>query len=697
MADFDIPATEQQAQERVQQLSALLHRYNYEYYVLAEPSVPDFEYDRLFAELSAIEEAWPQLRLATSPTQRVGGQVRADLGKVRHAVPMLSIHTETDASDAGAFAFDARVRNALELSDEDGLVTYDCELKFDGLAVNLRYEHGRLVSAQTRGDGAVGEDVTANAKTIGSIPLVLLDKSAPEVLEVRGEVIMHKADFERLNARQLASGQKCFVNPRNAASGALRQLDSRITAQRVLHFYAYGLGEVSEAFAPSMTEMFARLRALGFPVAQMRRTVTGPQALADFHNAVAAERESLPFEIDGVVYKVDDFALQQRMGFVAREPRWACAHKYPPQEAFSRVLAIDVQVGRTGRVTPVARLQPVFVGGVTVSNATLHNEDHIAQLGLMVGDTVVVRRAGDVIPEVVRVVADKRPANAQSFVMPATCPVCGSAIVRDLEEKDARCTGGLVCPAQVKLAIVHFASRRAMGIDGMGEKMVDVLVDKGLVHRPSDLYALSAQALQGLDRMGAKSAANLLAAIAASKKTTLARFVFALGIAHVGEATARDLAAHFGSLQALAGASAQELLQVNDVGEVIAESVCAFFAQPHNREELQALQQAGVHWENLTRSSASDSAAAGKTFVLTGTLAQMTRDQAKDRILAAGGKVSGSVSKKTDFVVAGAAAGSKLDKARALGVTVIDEVQLMAMLGTEKEPESEENETPTLF
>ena len=675
----------QEAQNRARELAELLHRYNYEYYVLDTPSVPDSEYDRLFRELSALEETYPALKTPTSPTQRVGGEVRSDLGKVTHAVPMLSIHTETDFSDEGAFAFDQRVRNALGLTPTDAPVTYDCELKFDGLAVNLRYEKSVLVSAQTRGDGTVGEDVTANVKTIRSIPLVITAGDVPDVLEVRGEVIMHKDDFAKINARQIELGAKTFVNPRNAAAGSLRQLDSRITAMRPLHFYAYGLGEVSgPRFSDTMTALFNRLKALGFPVASMRRTVQGPRALAQFHNDVAEIRETLPFEIDGVVYKVDSLDLQQALGFVAREPRWACAHKYPPQEALSTVLDIDVQVGRTGRMTPVARLSPVFVGGVTVSNATLHNEDHIRELGLMIGDTVVVRRAGDVIPEIVRVLPEKRPDTARNFVMPKVCPVCGSAVVRDEEEKDSRCTGGLVCPAQMKLSLVHFASRRAMGIDGMGEKMVDVLVDKGLVKRASDLYRLTVDDLQNIDRMGVKSATNLVEAIAKSKQTTLARFIFALGIRHVGEATGRDLALHFKTLDALRTADVEALLNVNDVGEVLAESISAFFAEEHNEDEIKALLDAGIVWSEDTTSTTNE-AVVGKTFVLTGTLPTLSRDAAKDKILAAGGKVSGSVSKKTDYVVAGEAAGSKLEKAQTLGVKIINEEELLGLLNSAQE------------
>jgi len=679
-------------------LAAQIRQWDHEYYVLDAPSVPDAEYDRVFRELADLEARYPQLRDPASPTQRVGGKAREDLGKVTHRVPMLSIRTETDFSDEGALAFDARVRKALGLTDDAPPVEYDCELKFDGLAANLRYEKGVLVSAATRGDGVVGEDVTENVRTIRSVPLKL--ENAPDVLEVRGEVIMHKEDFESINKVLAARGEKRFVNPRNAAAGSLRQLDSRITASRPLHFYAYGLGECSDSgFADSMSALLERLRALGLPVAAERRTVQGPQALSEFHRHVSEIRETLPFEIDGVVYKVNDFERQRELGFVAREPRWACAHKYPPQEALSVVTAIDVQVGRTGRVTPVARLEPVFVGGVTVSNATLHNEEHIAQLGLMIGDTVVVRRAGDVIPEIVRVLPERRPADARAFVMPGHCPVCGSAVVRDDEEKDSRCTGGLVCPAQMKLSLVHFASRRAMGIDGLGEKIVDLLVDTPAVavKSPADLYALTMEQLVQIDRMGAKSAANLLHAIDESRQTTLARFVFALGIRHVGEATARDLALRFRTLEALEKAGIEELLTVNDVGEVIAESVYSFFHEPRNIAQIERLVAAGVHWEQGEGDAPRNELIAGRTFVLTGTLPTWSRDEAKDRILAAGGVVSGSVSRKTNFVVAGSAAGSKLEKAQALGVPVIDEAELRRMLGVEEDASPSEGRTGALF
>lgn len=694
MADGKIPGAKgplsEAAAEEMRRLEADLERWNREYYVEDSPSVSDAVYDQAFRRLQALEAEYPQLVSPTSPTLRVGGAPKSDMAKVTHSVPMLSIHTETDFSAEGARAFDERVRNALGLKPEDPPVEYVAELKFDGLAINLRYEKGVLVSAATRGDGIVGEDVTANARTIRTIPLKLTG-IYPEILEVRGEAIMHTEDFLALNKKQEEAGEKTFVNARNAAAGCLRQLDPSVTAKRRLHFYAYSLGEVStEAgpFAESQEGSLERLKSLGFPVADTRRICHSPEELEAFHLYVAKIRNTLPFGIDGVVYKVNRFDLQRRLGFVAREPRWACAHKYPPEEAFTKVLGIDVQVGRTGRLTPVARLEPVFVGGANVSNATLHNEDFIHELDLRVGDTVVIRRAGDVIPEIVRVMKDRRPEGTVEFEMPKTCPVCGSATIRDEEEKDTRCTGGLFCPAQMKLSILHFASRRAMGIDGVGEKLVNLLTEKGLVKTPADLYRLTAESLMPLERMGEKSAGNIITSIERSKQTTLARFIFALGIRHVGEATARDLASHFRTLEALEKATPEECLEVPDVGEVIAESITSFFAAPGNRDVIRALQESGVTWPEAKAPVASEPAdgesaseVAGKTFVLTGTLPNLSRDEASDRILAAGGRVSGSVSKKTNFVVAGEAAGSKLAKAEKLGVTVIDEAELLRMLG----------------
>lgn len=668
----------QAAAARMRALEKDLERWNYEYYVLDAPSVPDSEYDKAFRELSELEKQFPDLKSPASPTQRVGGEARSDLAKVRHAVPMLSIHTETDFEAQGAQAFDERVRKGLGLSETDDDVAYDVELKFDGLAMNLRYEKGILVSAATRGDGLVGEDVTANVKTIRTIPLHL-PEGVPDILEVRGEVIMHKADFERLNDEQRLDGLKPFVNPRNAAAGCLRQLDPKVTAKRKLSFYAYGLGEVSAAVALTHSGILDKLEKWGFPVAKERRVVKGWKALAEFHDWVKSIRQSLPFEIDGVVYKVNDLAQQNELGFISREPRWACAHKYPPEEAMTSVEDIDVQVGRTGKLTPVARLKPVFVGGVTISNATLHNEDFIAELGLKIGDTVVVRRAGDVIPEVVRVLSDRRTGKERDFVMPDHCPVCGSETFRDEEEKDTRCTGGLFCPAQRRESLVHFASRLALNIDGLGEKVIDQLLEAELIKTPADLYKLTDEKLLSLDRFGKKSAANLLAALEKSKETTLARFIYALGIRHVGESTARDLASHFRSLDKLMQADADALLQVNDVGEVIAQSIIHFFEESHNREVIGELLAEGVHWPT-PEAVAVNEKVSGKTFVLTGTLPNMGREEAKALLLAQGAKVASSVSKKTDYVVAGAEAGSKLEKAQALGVTIIDEAQMLELL-----------------
>lgn len=668
----------QAAAARMRALEKDLERWNYEYYVLDAPSVPDSEYDKAFRELSELEKQFPDLKSPASPTQRVGGEARSDLAKVRHAVPMLSIHTETDFEAQGAQAFDERVRKGLGLGETDDDVAYDVELKFDGLAMNLRYEKGILVSAATRGDGLIGEDVTANVKTIRTIPLHL-PEGVPDILEVRGEVIMHKADFERLNDEQRLDGLKPFVNPRNAAAGCLRQLDPKVTAKRKLSFYAYGLGEVSAAVALTHSGILDKLEKWGFPVAKERRVVKGWKALAEFHDWVKSIRQSLPFEIDGVVYKVNDLAQQNELGFISREPRWACAHKYPPEEAMTSVEDIDVQVGRTGKLTPVARLKPVFVCGVTISNATLHNEDFIAELGLKIGDTVVVRRAGDVIPEVVRVLSDRRTGKERDFVMPDHCPVCGSETFRDEEEKDTRCTGGLFCPAQRRESLVHFASRLALNIDGLGEKVIDQLLEAELIKTPADLYKLTDEKLLSLDRFGKKSAANLLAALEKSKETTLARFIYALGIRHVGESTARDLASHFRSLDKLMQADADALLQVNDVGEVIAQSIIHFFEESHNREVIGELLAEGVHWPT-PEAVAVNEKVSGKTFVLTGTLPNMGREEAKALLLAQGAKVASSVSKKTDYVVAGAEAGSKLEKAQALGVTIIDEAQMLELL-----------------
>ena len=668
---------------RAQALREEIARHDHAYYVLDAPVVPDAEYDRLFRELQELEAKHPGLVTPDSPTQRVGGARRGDLPAVRHAVPMLSIHSETDSGPGGATAFDARIRRRLGLGEADPPVQYAAELKFDGIAISLRYDGGVLARAATRGDGETGEDVTPNLRTIRSVPLRLKAAAPPAVLEVRGEVFMRRDAFERLNERQRAAGEKVFVNPRNAAAGFVRQLDPAVTASRPLSFFAYGVGEVAGWELPDRhSEVLDALAGFGVPVAAERAVVRGACGLLEFHERVGVERDRLPFDIDGVVYKVDSLALQRRLGYVTREPAWAVAHKFPAQEELTRVLDIEVQVGRTGRLTPVARLAPVFVGGVTVSNATLHNEDFVHALDLRVGDTVTVRRAGDVIPQVVGVLAERRPAGAQAFRMPAHCPVCGSAVVRDEAEKDHRCSGGLFCPAQRRQALLHFAGRRALDIEGLGEKLVEQLVDGGLVHSPADLFRLDPGRLAALQRMAEKSAANVMAAIDRARSTTLARFIYALGIRHVGETTARDLAAHFGSLEALMAADQAQLLEVADVGPVVASSVANFMAERHNREVIGQLRAAGVHWpQGRGREPAARGPLAGSTVVLTGTLPNLTREQATERIIAAGGRVAGSVSGKTGFVVAGADAGAKLDRARSLGVRVIDERGLLQLLG----------------
>ena len=668
-------------------LRAQLQQWAHEYYVQDAPTVPDGEYDRVFQQLQGLEGAYPQLITPDSPTQRVIGAVLDGLTPVRHQVPMLSIRTETDTEATGAEAFDARIRRELELDDSAPAVEYVCEPKFDGLAMSLRYENGRLVHAVTRGDGEVGEEVTHNIRTIRQIPLVLPtgEGGVPPVLEVRGEVYMRRADLDKLNARQEAAGAKLFANPRNAAAGAVRQLDSNIAAQRPLSFFAYGMGDVTpvDQGGPQFGTHYALLQQLkswGFPVAPQVRIAHGASELVAFHNEMGAERATLPYEIDGVVYKVNSLALQRQLGFVTREPRWAVAHKYPAEEMPSLLEGIDVQVGRTGKLTPVARLAPVAVGGVVVTNATLHNLFEIRKKGVRVGDTVIVRRAGDVIPEVVGKVPGERPAYVPNFRMPATCPICGSEVVREPGEANHRCTGGLFCAAQRKEAILHFAGRRAMDIEGLGDKLVDQLVDGNVVRTLPDLYKLGLVALSSLDRIAEKSAQNVLAALEKSKSTTLNRFLFGLGIRHVGEATAKDLARHFGLLDAIMDASVEQLLEVRDVGPVVAESIHTFFAQPHNREVVEQLRACGVHWEEGAPAEKPAQILAGMTVVLTGTLPTLTRDAAKDMLEAAGAKVAGSVSKKTSYVVAGAEAGSKLAKAEELGVKVLDEAGLLALL-----------------
>lgn len=668
-----------------------LSRHNHAYYVLDAPTIPDAEYDKLFRELQAIEAEHPELQTADSPTLRVGGQPLPHFPSVRHVVPMLSIQTETDTEASGAEAFDGRVRRDLDLPDRAAPVEYAAELKFDGLAINLRYEHGILVQATTRGDGETGEEVTQNIRTIRQIPLRLQGEDVPEVLEVRGEAYMSRPDFERYNAKQREKGAATLVNPRNGAAGSIRQLDPRLAAQRPLSFFAYGLGETRGWSVPAThSGVLDALAAFGLPVSEYRAVTQGADGLVAFHTKIRALRDQLPFDIDGVVYKVNSLALQQRLGFRTREPRWAVAHKYPAEEAMTTVEAIEEQVGRTGAITPVARLKPVFVGGVTVTNATLHNEDEARRKDVRIGDTVVVRRAGDVIPEVVSVVPDKRPMRDMfsneplyaPYARPTHCPACGSEVEKPEGEAVARCTGGLFCPAQRKQAIIHFASRKALDIEGLGEKLVEQMVDNAILRTPADIYKLGVLALANLERMAEKSAANVLEAIARSRNTTLARFIYALGIRNVGEATARDLAQHFGNLDALIAADEAALQEVPDVGPVVAASIRHFFDQPHNVEVIEQLRASGVSWpegEPVQREALPFN---GKTFVLTGTLPTLSRDEAKAMIEAQGGKVAGSVSKKTDYVVAGAEAGSKLVKALELGLVIIDEIQLLELLKT---------------
>jgi DNA ligase (NAD+) len=661
--------------ERTKALRARIDEANYRYYALDSPTISDAEYDRLFRELQQIESAHPELVTADSPTQRVGATPSKEFATVRHRVPMLSINNAF--GDAEVEAFDRRVREALDA----GIVEYSCEPKLDGLAINLTYEGGNFVQGATRGDGFAGEDVTVNLRTVRGIPLRLRTAKPPRLLEVRGEVLMYKHDFEALNARQRERGEREFANPRNAAAGSLRQLDPRVTASRPLRFLGYGVGDVQgfEGFE-TQSGLLDALAALGLPVSAERAVEKGVEGLVAYYRRLGGKRTSLPYDMDGVVYKVNRLDQQRSLGFVARAPRFAVAHKFPAEEATTELVGIEVQVGRTGAITPVARLKPVFVGGATVTNATLHNEDELRRKDIRVGDTVVVRRAGDVIPEVVRSVPGTRQPGTAAFRMPTRCPVCGSGIVRLPDEAVARCTGGLFCPAQRKQALRHFASRRALDIDGLGEKIVDQLVDGELVHTPADLYRLTLEDLAGLERMGEKSAQNLLAALARSKRTALARFIYALGIRNVGEATARDLASHFGALDPILDADEGALQQVPDVGPVVAASIRGFFGERHNRDVIRALRKAGVAWEEHVPRTATGRHAAGKTFVLTGTLPGMTREEATGLILSRGGKVSGSVSKKTDYVVAGAEPGSKLAKAETLGVTVLDEAGLREFL-----------------
>ena len=659
---------------QIGQLRQQINYHNYRYYVLDDPEIPDSEYDRLLRELQALEAEHPELITPDSPTQRVGAQPLKEFSEVRHVVPMLSLGNAF--SDEEMADFDERVRKLL--GEEQ--IEYAAEPKLDGLAINLRYERGVLVQGATRGDGHRGEDVTSNVRTIGAIPLRLQGDEWPGVLEVRGEIFMPKQGFEELNERARNKGEKTFANPRNAAAGSLRQLDPKITATRPLSFYAYGWGELSvDRLADSYSASMAVLKGLGMPVSPEQQVVQGLEGCLAYFEAMAQKRDSLEYEIDGVVFKVNDLEQQQRLGYVSRAPRWAIARKFPAQEALTVVKDVEFQVGRTGAVTPVARLQPVEVGGVVVRNATLHNMDEVRKKDVYIGDTVYVRRAGDVIPEIVRVLPERRPQDAREVVLPGHCPVCGSDVIKPEGEAVARCTGGLFCPAQRKEAIKHFASRRAMDIEGLGDKLVEQLVDQELIRDPADLYSLTREQLTGLERMGEKSAQNLLDALARSKETTLAHFLYALGIREVGEATSQTLARQFGSLEALEKATEEQLQETPDVGPIVATHIAAFFRQPHNREVIEKLLGAGIHWPEVEVPPEEQQALAGKTFVLTGSLSR-PRSEIKAELQELGARVAGSVSKKTDYVVAGEAAGSKLEKARELGVTILDEEQMDKLL-----------------
>lgn len=666
-------------------LVAELNRHAHAYYVLDNPSIPDSEYDKLFRRLQQLEAQFPDLILPDTPTARVGGAPLPEFSQVEHSVPMLSLNNGFSEDDIEQF--ERRIREGL---DRDGDLEFAAELKFDGLAINLRYENGLFVQAATRGDGASGEDVTANIRTIGVIPLRLFGTQVPAVLDVRGEVLMLKADFAKLNQRQRDAGQKEFANPRNAAAGSLRQLDSRITAQRTLSFFAYGIGALEGAPMPvSHSALLDWYQELGLPVCKERAVVKNARGLLDFFQDIGLRRSQLPYDIDGVVYKLNRLDEQQHLGYVSRAPRFALAHKFPAEEALTTVQEIEVQVGRTGAITPVARLLPVFVGGVTVTNATLHNEDEVKRKDIRIGDTVIVRRAGDVIPEVVSFVPEKRPLDARVFVMPTACPVCGSAIVKPEDEAVARCSGGwLRCSAQRKGGLQHFASRRAMDVEGLGEQLIEQLVDKNVITTPADLYKLGLTSLAALERMAEKSAQNVLDALEKSKTTTLPRFIYALGIRHVGESTAKALARHFGNLDDLLAADEEKLLAVPDIGPVVAKSILEFFADPMNREIVEQLRAAGITWEDGEAQVQQVQIFAGKTLVLTGTLPTLSRDAAAELIEQAGGKVSSSVSKKTAYVVAGADAGSKLTKAQELGIAILDESGLLEML--QSAPSAEE-------
>ncbi|GMG87661.1 NAD-dependent DNA ligase LigA [Biformimicrobium ophioploci] len=662
--------------QRLELLREQLHRHNYRYYVLDDPEVPDAEYDRLLRELQEIEAAHPELVTPDSPSQRVGAAPLSAFEQVTHRIPMLSL--DNAFGDEELADFERRIKDRVNSTAD---IEYACEPKLDGIAVSLTYRDGVLERAATRGDGAMGEDITSNVRTIGSVPLRLQGDGYPPVLEVRGEIYMPKAGFEALNARAREAGEKLFANPRNAAAGSLRQLDSSITAKRQLELCAYSVGFVEGGALPEKhTEILEILNSWGFRINAEMRKVTGIGACIEYYRDIGERRAALAYDIDGIVFKVNSIPLQQRLGFVARAPRWAIAYKFPAQEEMTRLLGVEFQVGRTGAITPVARLEPVFVGGVTVSNATLHNRDEIQRLGVKVGDTVIVRRAGDVIPQVVSVVPSKRPADAAPIDFPVACPVCSSPVESVEGEAVARCTGGLVCAAQRKEAIKHYASRKAMDVDGLGDKLVEQMVDEGLLHSVADLYELTLEQLTGLERMGQKSASNLLAALEKSRHTTLPKFLFSLGIREVGEATARNLARHFGELEQLMAADEEALQQVEDVGPVVAHFVASFFAQERNRNQISALRQAGVHWEAEVQEEGAQPLA-GQTWVLTGKLETLSRSEAKDYLQQLGAKVAGSVSAKTDMLVAGPGAGSKLAKATDLGISTMDEQGLIDMLG----------------
>lgn len=658
-----------------------LNQHNHRYYVLDDPSVPDAEYDRQMRQLQDIESQYPSLRTTDSPCQRVGGEALSAFTQVRHDVAMLSLDnafSETELED-----FDRRVKDRLNYAalKDAPEIDYACEPKLDGVAVSLLYRDGLLVRGATRGDGTVGEDITANVRTINSIPLKLVGDNIPSLLEVRGEIYLPRAGFESLNAKAIAAGEKTFVNPRNAAAGSLRQLDSKITASRPLEICAYSVGQfVAETRPDSHLSMLQALASWGFKINEHMQVVTGIAACENYYQTLAERRDGLAYDIDGIVYKVNDLRLQERLGFVAKAPRWAVARKFPAQEEMTKLLDVEFQVGRTGAVTPVARLEPVFVGGVTVSNATLHNGDEIQRLGICIGDTVIIRRAGDVIPQIAKVVLEKRPADARPIVFPERCPVCESAVVRAEGEAVARCSGGLFCGAQIKQAIKHFASRKAMDIDGLGDKLVDLLVDRGVIFSVADLYDLKAEQLEGLERLAEKSAANLVAAIDASKETSLAKFFYSLGIREVGETTGQTLANNFGSLEAVIAADAEALLEVDDIGPIVAGHIGEFFRNPDNLSIIQALRDAGVHWAVIDQNAQASQPLKGQTWVLTGGMDIMSRAEAKDRLQELGAKVAGSVSAKTAQVVAGPGAGSKLTKAQALEIPIMDEAEFIDFL-----------------